>query len=81
VPPYPLNIIPYIDLAWLLLGVAVLTWLWRNRRDSVLATQMIVLEADPAADPVPAAAPGGAPAGPDAHAEPPPDPDPSAAGA
>jgi amino acid transporter len=47
VPPYPLDIIPYIDLGWLLLGLGVLAWLWRNRRDSVIATQMIVLEADP----------------------------------
>ena len=51
VPPYPLNIIPYIDLGWLLLGAGVLAWLWRNRRDSVLATRMIVLESDPADEP------------------------------
>lgn len=61
VPPYPLNIIPYIDLGWLLLGLGVLAWLWRNRRDSVLATQMIVLEADPDAEPVPATAQVAAP--------------------
>jgi amino acid transporter len=47
VPPYPLNIIPYIDLGWLLVGLGVLAWLRRNRRDSVQATAMIVLEADP----------------------------------
>jgi amino acid transporter len=57
VPPYPLNIIPYIDLGWLLVGLGVLAWLWRNRRDSVIATQMIVIEADPADEPVAAAAP------------------------
>lgn len=74
VPPYPLNIIPYIDLGWLLLGAGVLTWMWRNRRDSVLATRMIVLEAEPENEPVTAAAPGGGessggpPAGPDATA-------------
>jgi hypothetical protein len=45
VPPYPLNIIPYIDLGWLLLGLGTLAWLWRNRRDSVLATRMIMLDA------------------------------------
>jgi amino acid transporter len=55
VPPYPLNIIPYIDLGWLLLGFGVLTWLWRNRQDSVVATQAIVIEADPEAEPEPAA--------------------------
>ena len=47
VPPYPLNIIPYIDLGWLLVGVGVLLWLRRNRPASVEATAMIVLEADP----------------------------------
>jgi amino acid transporter len=52
VPPYPLDIIPYIDLGWLLVGLGVLAWLWRNRRDSVIATQMIVLEADPDDEPV-----------------------------
>lgn len=52
VPPYPLNIIPYIDLAWLLLGAGVLTWMWRNRRESVLATRLIVLESEPEADSV-----------------------------
>jgi amino acid transporter len=51
VPPYPLNIIPYIDLGWLLLGLGVLIWLRRNRRASVQATAMIVLEADPADEP------------------------------
>jgi amino acid transporter len=50
VPPYPLNIIPYIDLGWLLLGVGVLMWMWRHRQQSVLATRMIVLESDPEAD-------------------------------
>jgi amino acid transporter len=45
VPPYPLNIIPYIDLGWVLIGAGVLAWMWRNRRDSVLATQMIMLDA------------------------------------
>ena len=50
IPPYPLNIIPYIDLGWLLIGAGVLAWLWRNRRDRVLATGMIMLDAeDPAA--------------------------------
>jgi hypothetical protein len=51
VPPYPLNIIPYIDLGWLLLGLGVLLWLRRNRPQSVQATAMIVLEADPADEP------------------------------
>jgi len=44
VPPYPLDIIPYIDLGWLLVGMAVLAWMWRNRRDSVLATEMVMLD-------------------------------------
>lgn len=54
VPSYPLNIIPYIDLGWLLLGVGVLTWMWRHRRASVLATRTIVLESDAEIAPVPA---------------------------
>jgi amino acid transporter len=71
VPPYPLNIIPYIDLAWLLLGAGVLAWLWRHRRESVLATQQIVLEADPATEPVPSApsATPGTPSAPSATPE------------
>jgi hypothetical protein len=52
VPPWPLNIIPYIDLGWLLVGFGTLAWLWRNRRESVIATQMIVIEVDPADEPV-----------------------------
>jgi amino acid transporter len=51
VPPYPLNIIPYIDLGWLLIGLGVLAWLRRNRPESVQATAMIVLEADPDDEP------------------------------
>jgi amino acid transporter len=65
VPPYPLNIIPYIDLGWLLVGAGVLWWMWRNRRDSVIATRMIVLEGEPDTEVVAAEAssaqpPGGA---------------------
>jgi amino acid transporter len=71
VPPYPLNIIPYIDLGWLLVGLGVLAWLRRNRPESVQATAMIVLESDPGDDPEPAGGPApdapgeSAPSGPD----------------
>jgi amino acid transporter len=71
VPPYPLKIIPYIDVVWLLLGLGGPACVWRNRRESVLATRMIVLEADPEPDPVTAghADPsGGSPDEPDATA-------------
>lgn len=74
VPPYPLNIIPYIDLGWLLVGLGVLAWLRRNRRESVQATAMIVLETDPGDEPEPVGAaasdtPGEpAPSGPDGPA-------------
>ena len=69
VPPYPLRLIPYIDLAWLLLGLGVLAWLWRNRRESVLATRMIVLETDPETDPAVVAGKPGPPSAPPAPAE------------
>ena len=68
VPPYPLDIIPYIDLGWLLVGAAVLAWMWRNRRDSVLATQMVLLDAP---ESVPAATAAVAETGPEASDGPP----------
>src|SRR5205823_2456475 len=45
VPPYPLNLVPYIDLGWLLVGLAVMVVLLRRRPESVMQTQGILLDA------------------------------------
>jgi amino acid transporter len=43
-PPYPLNLIPIIDLAWLIIGFGVLGYLLRRRPESVANTGQIMLE-------------------------------------
>jgi len=55
VPPYPLNLVPYIDLVWLVVGFAVMAYLLRKRPESVFNTQAIMLDAD--ADEAPGAVP------------------------
>ncbi len=45
VPPYPLNLVPYIDLAWFIVGLGVMAYLLRRRPESVLNTQAIMLDA------------------------------------
>jgi len=44
VPPSPLNIVPYIDLGWLIVGFAVMVYLLRRRPESVLRTGDIMLD-------------------------------------
>jgi amino acid transporter len=45
VPPSPLNVVPYIDLGWLVLGLIVMYLLLRTRPESVLRTEDIMLDA------------------------------------
>jgi hypothetical protein len=39
------NLVPYIDLGWLLVGVAVMVVLLRRRPESVMKTEGILLDA------------------------------------
>ena len=61
VPPYPLNLVPYIDLIWLLLGLGVMAYLLRNHPQSVEDTEMVMFEEypDEGTRPVPTGATGG----------------------
>jgi amino acid transporter len=36
-PPYPINLAPFIVIGWILLGAAILTWMVRSGRASLLA--------------------------------------------
>jgi amino acid transporter len=45
VPPSPLNVVPYIDLAWVVIGLGVMFWLLRTRPESVTATGDVMLDA------------------------------------
>jgi amino acid transporter len=47
VPPYPLNLAPYVDLAWIAIGAAILIYLLRNRPQSVENAAAVMIEADP----------------------------------
>ena len=46
VPPYPLNLVPYIDLVWFIGGLGTMAYLLRARPESVLNTQAILLDAE-----------------------------------
>lgn len=44
VPPYPLNLVPYIDLVWLLVGGGILFYLVRRRPSVVAKTSAILAD-------------------------------------
>jgi amino acid transporter len=43
VPAYPLNLVPYVVLVWLLIGVGVLSWLKKHRPAAVEAAKVVFL--------------------------------------
>jgi len=36
-PPYPLNLSPYIDIVWIVIGIGVVMWLSRSRPEALAA--------------------------------------------
>lgn len=43
IPSYPLNLVPYVVLLWLLLGLVVLAWLRKNHPNAVESAKIVFL--------------------------------------
>lgn len=56
VPASPFNVLPYIVLAWLVIGIGVTIWLTRNRADLLSRIGRVFLE-EGAESPYPSAVP------------------------